>query len=351
MGVSAHRIAHGLTSFCEVDVLHMNQDLEAGMVRQQERGRLRIFTLGEAEDQAECLQLMEQVSRSLHDHRHYHALIGFYAVPVGTVAVMAARQMGLPSVVSLRGNDVDRAFYHSGRSGLLQWTLAQATKLVAVSTELQKKTQAISGRQDVLFLPNAVDSDQFYPVEFPASPESELLFVGEMRFKKGLAVLLNGLEELEGDWRLTLAGGLRPEASRRLQLWKGEFPHLAQRVREVRYRRDPAHLRELYNRADLVVNPALWEGMPNSLLEAMACGRPVLATAVGGVLDLVQDKETGWLVKPDQCHLLGERIQAALNDPERAAIGMKGRERVKTHHQPEQEATRYWELLTDLVKT
>ena len=105
--------------------------------------------------------------------------------------------------------------------------------------------------------------------------------------------------------------------------------------------RDSDQLRQLYCGSRLVVNPALWEGMPNSVLEAMACARPVLATAVGGVPELLEDGVNGWLVPVDRLHTLGQRIQAALEDQQAGALGERARQTVLERHRPEQELEAY----------
>lgn len=316
----------------------------------RERDGVTVFSLGEAKNQAETLQLLEQVSKNLHRNNPYNAVVGFYAVPVGAVAVSVAKQLGLPSLICLRGNDVDRAFYQSGRSGLLQWTLAKATKVVAVSKELQTKANIIGSREDVQFLPNSVDAQVFAPQELEPAEAPRILFSGEMRFKKGLDVLLDSLFELEGDWTLQLAGGIRAESLEHYKKWCALHPRLASRIQLRKYRRDPAHLRELYNQATVVVNPALWEGMPNSVLEALACARPVLATAVGGVPDLIEDGKTGWLVEPHRLDGFGERLKELLKDPQREALGLAGREHVLRHHTPSAERDGYLKLLSELCQ-
>lgn len=352
VAVSAKRIACGLATRCEgVDVVHLSRDLPAATVEQSGDDRLRVFKLGEAEDSTESLQLMEQLARSLHLHRDYTVIVGFYAVPVGAVAVATAEFFGLPSLVSLRGNDVDRAFYHPGRSALLQWTLARATRVVAVSGELQHKAGVISGRDDVEQIANSVDAEVFFPEPSEAGGPAQILFCGEMRFKKGLDLLLPALEQVKGEWRLVLAGGFRERSRQRLDQFLASRPDFARRLEVRRYVRDEGQLRQLYCSSRLVVNPALWEGMPNAVLEAMACARPVLATAVGGVPELLEDGVNGWLVPVDRLDTLGQRIQAALEDGEAEAMGRRARQTVLDHYRPEQELEAYAGCLQRLTSS
>jgi glycosyltransferase involved in cell wall biosynthesis len=81
---------------------------------------------------------------------------------------------------------------------------------------------------------------------------------------------------------------------------------------------------------DLVALPSSWEGMPNVILEAMACGKPAVTTNVGGCAELVVEGETGFLVPPGDEAALAERLLRLLRDPAlRRRLGAAARERVQ----------------------
>jgi len=89
---------------------------------------------------------------------------------------------------------------------------------------------------------------------------------------------------------------------------------------------------KLYNFTSLFVLPSLWEGMPNAVLEAMAAAKPVVATRVGGVPELVVDGETGILVPPENPEALARAIADLLQNREQAnRMGSAGRIRVQEH--------------------
>jgi glycosyltransferase involved in cell wall biosynthesis len=148
---------------------------------------------------------------------------------------------------------------------------------------------------------------------------------------------------------MTIVGGFRGAAESEYRKWAVRERRAAQRVRLLPYARDARMLSELYNRADLVLNPALWDGMPNSVLEAMACARPVLSTRVGGIADLVEDGVTGYLLDLAQLGQLGETIERILDDPHRASIGRAARDQVRTHHHGQVEALAFQELFRSLM--
>lgn len=89
-----------------------------------------------------------------------------------------------------------------------------------------------------------------------------------------------------------------------------------------------ADMPAVYNELDVVVSTSNSEAMPFALMEAMACGVPVVATRVGGVPDLIQHGETGWLVSPGDDLLTAQQVNALLKAPEtRKAMGVKARQR------------------------
>jgi glycosyltransferase involved in cell wall biosynthesis len=92
-----------------------------------------------------------------------------------------------------------------------------------------------------------------------------------------------------------------------------------------------------YENADIVVLPTLSEGFPRSVLEAMFCGIPVVASAVGGIPEIVVDGETGYLVPPGDANALANALLRLLRDPHlRIKFGRAGRERVQQHFSSEQ---------------
>jgi glycosyltransferase involved in cell wall biosynthesis len=88
--------------------------------------------------------------------------------------------------------------------------------------------------------------------------------------------------------------------------------------------------------ADLYVQPSLWEGSSNALLEAMSCGLPVIATEVGGNCDAVQDEKTGLLAPPGDAPALAQAIHKLWQDmPRRNCLGRAAREHaVQCHRLP-----------------
>lgn len=351
VAVAAARNARNLAPALErLEVLHLVDHLPPGASETRQEEGFLVHCLGRSERSEESLGLLEMAALGLARQMKAQLVHGFYAQPAGFVATFAARQAGLPCVVSLRGNDLDRGIYD--RTGMLHWTLTHADRVLVVSRDLGQKVAAFASRQDTVFTPNAVDGEQFRPVPAAEDLGSDpvVLFSGEMRFKKGLLPLLEAAHRLSGTpIRLVLAGGVRREAREVFRAFRKAHPQA--RIFEIPQTEDPQRLAALYCRADLVVLPALWEGMPNALLEAMACARPVLASAVGGIRDLVEDSATGWLHPPEESHLLDRHILRALAQPPsvREALGRAAREHVLAHFTPQAERDRLLSVYRSLL--
>lgn len=340
VAVSAARLARSL----ELDVVRLCSELPPGMVDFQ----APVYRVGRAAQDDESLQLLERVLLTLVQKEGYHLLHGFYAGKAGYVATVAARLAGVPSLISLRGNDLDRTPYRASHAHWLEGCLKRADRLTCVSREQQFKLERLWGRKDGVYIPNAVDSEVFFPV--PVTRTGKVVLAsGEMRFKKGLSVLQNLLLDWEAsgaERRLVLLGGVRKEEAGAFQAWCREHPGAAARVEVRPYVESGEAMREAYCQADLVLHPALWEGMPNALLEAMACQRPVLATCVGGIQDLVMHTQTGWLLAPEEADELAQRIEECLAAPD---TGKAARKYVLKHHSPAAEARSYRALYKEML--
>ena len=137
-----------------------------------------------------------------------------------------------------------------------------------------------------------------------------VLTVARLDAQKGVAYLLDAAAEVP-DAIFVIAG----EGPERATLEaRASALGIAHRVRFLGHRRDVPPLLAI---ADLFVLPSLWEGLPLSVLEAMAAGVPVVATRIGGTDELVRDGETGTLAPPENGPALAEAIRAALYDRER----------------------------------
>jgi glycosyltransferase involved in cell wall biosynthesis len=183
-------------------------------------------------------------------------------------------------------------------------------------------------------LPNVTGGLDISPAEESGEEPGFFLFVGRLRIRKGVEVLLEALRALRDRYpeiRLLIAGDGEHRAA--LERRAGEL-ELGAAIRFLG-RCDAARVRGLLRGARALVVPSIYEGMPLVVLEAMEAGVPVIASAVSGIPEVVEDGGTGWLVPPEDPEALTDALAEALADPAEALRrGSAGRRRVDERFRP-----------------
>ena len=164
----------------------------------------------------------------------------------------------------------------------------------------------------VTVIPNGVDLDQFHPSDTPTSPY-QILFVGRLVPSKGVDVVIRAfgavLRRLP-EARLMIAG----DGDQRLYLERlARFLGLRQRVSFLGWK-SPAELARLYRASAVTSVPSLYEPFGLVALEAMACGRPVVVSRVGGLAEIVEDGVSGYTVEAGDHLDLATRLATVLSD-------------------------------------
>lgn len=226
-------------------------------------------------------------------------LLHAHWLPSGWVAA----RTGKPYVVQVWGTDVELA---KRAPRLARGVLRGARLVIAASTALAEAATRL-GAADVHVIPSGVD----LPPEVGDEAEPpEVLYAGRLSVEKGVLELA------------AAASGLNLVVA-------GDGP-LRARIPQARGFVPPAELERLYARAAVVACPSRREGFGVSCLEAMAHARPVVASAVGGLTDLVVDGETGLLVPPRDPDALRAALDRLLGDRElRRNLGAAARERAR----------------------
>ena len=242
-----------------------------------------------------------------------------YFYPDGVAATRLGAAMGKPVVITARGTDVTWIPRYRRPRRQIQWAAQRAAAVVTVSQALKDKVAALGVNPDrIAVLRNGVDLDRFAPRDRIAI-RAKLglqgpvwLTVGNLVELKGVHLVIEALARVP-DATLLIAGN-GPEEHKlrglvgRLGLgtrvrFLGVIPH--------------AELCDYYNAADAMVLASSREGMPNVVLEAMACGTPVVATPVGGTPELITTDEAGQLMRersPEALVSAWNKLRAAKPD-------------------------------------
>jgi len=253
--------------------------------------------------------MLANFRRAARDGARGADLLHAHWVPTGLVAA----SLGKPFVLTVHGTDAELA---RRAPSLARWVLRRARLVICVSNALAEAVRGL-GVANARVIPNGVEIPPF--VREPASPP-EVLFAGRLSREKGILELLEAAQGMtlvvagDGPLRARIPGAL------------GFVPH--------------RELGELYERAAVVACPSYREGFNVVCAEAMAYGRPVVAGAVGGLLDLVVDEETGLLVPPRDVSALRGALERLLGDEQlRTRLGAAARERAGTSFS--------WDRVTD----
>ena len=231
----------------------------------------------------------------------YDGAIVFFALPCGPLGLLGRIAARVPYVISLRGGDVpgsDPAMkpWHDMLSPLRRLVYRRSLAVVANSEALKQQAEA-ADRHPVRVIPNGVDTDFFTPGPGPATGEmSRILFVGRLQAQKNLFYLFDKIARLGRETAVPFELHLLGDGPDREKLERRAHElDIADRLVWHGWVSDREAVRSLYRSATFLVNPSLGEGMPNCVLEAMACGVPALASRVPGNDAVVKNGETGLL--------------------------------------------------------
>jgi glycosyltransferase involved in cell wall biosynthesis len=259
-------------------------------------------------------------------HVHTSSYASFWRkTPVFACALL----LGKPLVVSLHGGAFREFYAERGALGRawIRLVMRRARRFVVLTESWRRWAMEIEPRANVCVIPNTVA-----PVRARSSAESEavrgpLLFLGRIEREKGIFVLVQALARAHAAgaaWRLVCGGTGEVEAVRRAM----QQARLPDEAIEFRGWVGGEQKAALLDQCALLVLPSLIENMPVSVLEAFAHGKPVIATRVGGIPDMVIPGSEGLLVPPGDAGALAAALIEAWHSPaEWRARGVSARER------------------------
>jgi glycosyltransferase involved in cell wall biosynthesis len=226
-------------------------------------------------------------------------VLGSWAHPDGCAAVVLAGFLGVPAVVKVHGTDINYQATLPGPRRMIRTLLPRAAGIVAVSSALGREVEALGVAPDRIHLVmNGVDTSKFHPRDRSEAraalglPEQGTiaLYIGNLLETKGLFDLSAAFASIASkapDLHLYIVG----EGNARPALERDAAPRMSL-VGSQPFEKIPLWLAA----CNFLVLPSWNEGTPNVVLEALACGRRVVATGVGGIPDLLVDDVLGTMV-------------------------------------------------------
>lgn len=258
------------------------------------------------------------IKRLIREGYDFDVIDAHYYYPDGVAAALLAKWFKRPLVVTARGSDINLIANYLLPRRLMLWASRVASASIGVSGALAAKMAQLGmDANKVLTFRNGVDLQKFRPIDQQQArdqlgwPNSvTLISVGNLVENKGHQIAIEALPRLPGV-RLIIVG----EGAER-----GALQSLAGRLLvEARVtfagRVEPEKLHVWYSAADMLVLASSREGWPNVLLEAFACGTPVVATSVGGIPEIVRSEEVGRLMAARTSEALVVAVQSLLSCP------------------------------------
>jgi glycosyltransferase involved in cell wall biosynthesis len=261
--------------------------------------------------------------RSLLDDGYEFDLIdAHYFYPDGVAAVISGQYFKKPVIITAHGTDINVIPNFLIPRKLILWAARRAAGIIAVSRALKDRLVDLGvGYDKVTVLPNSVDLELFHPIDRPAWRRrlgltgTTLLSVGQLIELKGHDIAIRALADLPKVHLLIAGAGEQERVLKRLANSLG----LSDRVRFLGAV-PQEDLKIYYGVADALVLASSREGLASVLLEAMACGTPVIASDVGGTPEVIAATEAGVLMQERTPQGLVEAFQKLFaNYPPRTA--------------------------------
>jgi glycosyltransferase involved in cell wall biosynthesis len=247
----------------------------------------------------------------------------------GMPALLSNRLLKIPYVIYGRGADVYLPDWFTKLTA--KGILKNASTVIALTEHMKDAMQAIYSR-DIIVVPNGINLNEVAEKETEGgNPSKRVLFVGRLHPVKEVQYLLGAMKMVHQELpeaKLILVGdGEEREHLENLtdSLGIRECVEFAGRVPHER-------VKDYMNQAEVFVLSSLSEGFPVTILEAMACGLPIVATRVGGIPDIIEDGTNGYLVDTMNQEQLAEALLKLLQDEKlRRDISGNNREKAKKY--------------------
>jgi len=259
-----------------------------------------------------------------------------WPIPNGLGAIFLKKIYGIPYINTIHGEEV----HLSKRYHLLfalRWLVNNSSKTITNSTATRKFClEAGLDGDKIEVIPFGVDTDFFRPLDvYKDENIFQILSVGYLIERKGFEYLIRAmplvLEKYENA-RLKIVGTGPLESKLKELVYELDLGDEVEIVKNV----SDEELLMIYNSSDLFVLPSIVDSQGNTeglgvvLLEAMACGLPVMGSNVGGILDIIHDGETGILFTEKDSSMIAEKINLALeNKPQMEKIATNGVNAIK----------------------
>ncbi|MBU5474544.1 glycosyltransferase family 4 protein [Roseburia sp. MSJ-14] len=240
------------------------------------------------------------VAKKLHKKEKFDNCLVFFGIPSGPIGYLLKKKYKLPYVIRFGGGDVPgfqerftKVYKVIAPAIKLIWKNADA--LVANSQGLKDMALDFYHKKNFEIICNGVDTEMFYPIEKQESQEFTILFVSRLIERKGLQFVIPKLQQIQDSTDKQVKLVVVGDGPYRGELERLVKEHHIDNMVQFEGQKDKSEIVPYYQNADLFILPSAKEGMPNVVLEAMACGLPIVMTPCEGSKELITDN--GFIVE------------------------------------------------------
>jgi glycosyltransferase involved in cell wall biosynthesis len=265
-------------------------------------------------------------------------ILAFFSIPGGVVARWLQKRYPIPYAISLRGGDVPGTepglrFFYNILTGLRRDILRRAYYVCAPSTGLKKLSEA-ADPITVQVIPNGVDCDYFKPEPKAADTALSLLSVGRLYQQKNVLLTLQILQAIRNKFGIPATARIIGDGPERVTLERFALRNNLLSAVSFEGWLPRNELAAAYRSATLLVQISSYEGMSNSILEALASGLPVMASRIPENMELIRPEWNGLLFDPkEDVSNIAEAIVHLFGNPERLTqMSINARAHVATRY-------------------
>lgn len=247
-------------------------------------------------EMADYLYKAWPVIKQLEKRQHFDICQVFFGIPSGPIGYLLKKKYHTPYIIRFGGGDIPGfqerfAFLYKILSPFLKIIWNNADALIANSKGLKKLAEDFYDKQKIDIIYNGVDTTKFYPVNITkrSSNDCTILFVSRLIERKGLQFIIPKLREVQEKCHKNICLIIVGDGPYRKELEKLAIENACTDLIRFEGQKDKTELLAYYQMADLFILPSKKEGMPNVVLEAMACGLPIIMTPCEGSHELIVD--------------------------------------------------------------
>ncbi|MEM2373361.1 MAG: GT4 family glycosyltransferase PelF [Thermoproteota archaeon] len=229
-----------------------------------------------------------------------------------------------------------------------KWIITNSDKIIAVSNAVMKHALSLGAPyKKIKVVPNGVDLKEFSPGEFRKAERKKIIFIGRLFPNKGIQYLVEAAPIIlarHPDVEFIIIGKGPMETELKKLIGRLNVEHA------FRFLGIVPSIPEIMRECDIFVRPSLTEGMPLTILEAMACGLPIIASKIPGTSEVVKDGETGILIKPGDVKQLSDAVIKLIEDENYAKrIRARAYEFIRNHYSWDRIAEEYLKIYNEVL--